>query len=266
MRFVPSKNGVNAAAGRQVARHPLAPDQGPAAQQSKKLGRKELQHGAHQEQPCVRHDLAIRADVDGRAAHHHVDAPRLQHSLQVVQRFDSARQLAGHKGLEAVEQQVHQGSGLWLWRRLWHGRADGQVGFTLAAQATRAGCEPQARHGYGVVAFTRHRQGQTFVKPLDELHRLRPGQLRQFEGQVNDLFQVLKPGDGHLGFGACEAIVFVAVRNATLDDFVVQRHHEGKTFDVEQGLDDFQSFNGFFGQAAVEVVNEDDEVKSYLMR
>ena len=52
--------------------------------------------------------------------------------------------------------------------------------------------------------------------------------------------------------------------NAALHHFFVQRQHEGAALDFEEELDRLQHLDGLVGQAAIEVVNEEDEVDLQL--
>ena len=62
------------------------------------------------------------------------------------------------------------------------------------------------------------------------------------------------------GFGVL--IVAVAVRDAALDDFIVQREHEGAAGYIEKELDRFQHLYGFFRQAAVQVINQKEQIEA----
>ena len=53
--------------------------------------------------------------------------------------------------------------------------------------------------------------------------------------------------------------------NATLNHFVIKREHEGEAFYVENRLDEFEYGDGFFREAAIQVVYEDHEIDVELV-
>lgn len=71
---------------------------------------------------------------------------------------------------------------------------------------------------------------------------------------MDDFFQIFVPCDGVRLVFIC-FVVAVAVGNATLDYIVIDREYKATATDFEKEFYRFKYFNGFFRQAAVEVVN-----------
>ena len=109
---------------------------------------------------------------------------------------------------------------------------------------------------------------QLWIALAQKLLRLPSLRRRQAQRQVDDFFQVFGTGDwqavagvGAGGLAGFKQIVAVTVLHAALHHFVVHRQHKHATRHVEKQLDGLQHFQRFFGQAAVQVVDKEQQVQ-----
>ena len=78
---------------------------------------------------------------------------------------------------------------------------------------------------------------------------------------MDDLFQITQPLDGktRLSVSLFRIQFLVFDLDPPRDNILIQTQHEDTTGRVQKQLDGFQHLDGFFRQATVEIVHEDDE-------